>query len=136
MFEVSDGTMGRMEIITGRERRRQWSTEEKLRILEEASAPEASAAEVARRHDLLPQQIYTWRRQLRADHPVSPVLRETVSALPVHLRADEAVQGKPTPRPSPRDQIEIGLTNGRTLRIDIGVDADVLRRLIRVVEEA
>jgi transposase len=125
--------MGRLEIITVRERRRQSSAEEKLRILKEASAPEASAAEVVRRHDLLPQQIYTWRRQLRADHPVS---RQRVSFLPVDLRADEAVQGKPTPRPSPRDQIEIGLTNGRTLRIDIGVDADVLRRLIRVVEEA
>jgi transposase len=122
-----------MEIITGRERRRHWSTEEKLRILEEASTPEASAAEVARRHDLLPQQIYTWRRQLRADHSVP---HETVSFLPVDLRADAAAPGKPAPCPSPPGQIEIGLTNGRTLRIDIGVDVDVLRRLIRVVEEA
>ncbi|MBM1175592.1 IS66-like element accessory protein TnpA [Microvirga arabica] len=122
-----------MEIITGRERRRQWSTEEKLRILEEASAPGASAAEVARRHDLLPQQIYTWRRQLRAAHPVS---HQTVSFLPVDLRANAAVQGKPAPRPSSGGQIEIGFTNGRTLRIGVGVDAEVLRRLIRLVEEA
>ena len=122
-----------MEIITGRERRRQWSTEEKLRILEEASAPEASAAEVARRHDLLPQQIYPWRRQLQAAHPVS---HETVSFLPVELRADAAAPGKPAPRPSVPSRIEIGLTNGRTLRIDVGVDVNVLRRLIRVVEEA
>ena len=133
MFEVSDGTMGRMEIITGRERRRQWSAEEKLRILEEASAPEASAAEVARRHDVLPQQIYTWRRQLRTDHSVS---HETISFLPVDLRSDAAVQAKPAPRPSSGGQIEIGFTNGRTLRIGVGVDAEVLRRLIRVVEEA
>src|SRR4051794_24119810 len=123
MFEVSDGTMGRMEIITGRERRRQWSAEDKLRILEEASAPAASAAEVARRHDLLPQQIYTWRRQLRADHPVP---HETVSFLPVDLRADAAAPGKPTPRLSLPGQIEIGLTNGRTLRIDVCADVDVL----------
>jgi transposase len=132
MFEVSDGTMGRMEIITGRERRRQWSTEEKLRILEEASTPEASAAEVARRHDLLPQQIYTWRRQLRAGHSVP---HEAVSFLPVDLRAD-AAPVKPAPCSLPQGQIEIGLTNGRTLRIDIGVDVNVLRRLIRVLEEA
>jgi transposase len=133
MFEVSDGTMGRMEIITGRERRRQWSPEEKLRILEEASAPEASAAEVARRHDLLPQQIYTWRRQLRAPHQVS---HGTVSFIPVDLRSDAAAPGKLAPGPSPPGQIEISLTNGRTLRIGVGVDAEVLRRLIRVVEEA
>ncbi len=66
----------------------------------------------------------------------APASRETVSFLHVDLGDDGAVLGKPTPRPSPRDQIEIELTNGRTLRIDIGVDADVLRRLIRVVEEA
>jgi transposase len=133
MFEVSDEAMGRMEIITGRERRRQWPTEEKLRILEEASAPDASAAEVARRHDLLPQQIYTWRRQLRADHSVA---HDTVSFLPLDLRADAAAPGKPAPRSSVPGQIEIGLTNGRTLRIDVGADVDVLRRLIRAVEEA
>ncbi|MFC1459363.1 hypothetical protein ACETIH_22205 [Microvirga arabica] len=46
------------------------------------------------------------------------------------------MQGKPAPRPSSGGQIEIGFTNGRTLRIDVGVDAEVLRRLIRVVEEA
>lgn len=122
-----------MEIITGRERRRQWSAEDELRILEEASAPEASAAEVARRHDLLPQQIYTWRRQLRAPDHVS---HGTVSFLPVDLRADAAAQGKPAPRPSLPGQIEIGLTNGRTLRIDVDANVDVLRRVIRVVEEA
>ena len=48
--------MGRMEIITGRERRRRWSDEEKLSILEEASRSGVSAASVARRHDILPQQ--------------------------------------------------------------------------------
>lgn len=46
IFKVSDGTMGRMEIITGRERRRQWSDEDKLRILEEASDPRLSAAAI------------------------------------------------------------------------------------------
>lgn len=35
-----------MEIITGRERRRQWSDEDKLRILEEASDPRLSAAAI------------------------------------------------------------------------------------------
>ena len=87
MFEASDGTMGRMEIITGRERRRRWSDDEKLRILEQASSPDVSAAEVARRHDILPQQVYTWRRQFRAAHPVSS---ETISFLPLGVMADDA----------------------------------------------
>jgi len=43
-----------MEIMTGRERRRRWSVEAKLSILQEASRPGISAAAVARRHDILP----------------------------------------------------------------------------------
>jgi hypothetical protein len=50
--------------------------------------------------------------------------------------ADDAVQGKRTPRQSPGGQIKIGLTNGRTLWTDVGIDSDVLRRLIRAVEQA
>lgn len=120
-----------MEIITGRERRRQWSDEDKLRILEEASDPRLSAAAVARRHDLLPQQIYKWRRQFR--HPASS---EEVSFLPVELIADGTAPKKAKPRRSQADRIEIGLKNGRTLRVGADLDADCLRSLIRVVEEA
>jgi transposase len=71
--------MARMEIVTGRERRRRWSQENKLQILQEAATSGLSVAEVARRHDVVPQQIYIWRRQLlakaRADagvHGASP----------------------------------------------------------------
>mgnify|MGYP001156164889 FL=1 len=120
-----------MEIITGRERRRQWSDEDKLRILEEASDPRLSAAAVARRHDLLPQQIYKWRRQFR--HPASS---EEASFLPVELIADGTAPKKAKPRRSQADRIEIGLKNGRTLRVGADLDADCLRSLIRVVEEA
>ena len=51
--------MRRMEILTGVERRREWSNEDKLRILGEAEAEGVNLASVARRHDLLPQQLYT-----------------------------------------------------------------------------
>ena len=56
--------MARMEIVTGRERRRRWSEEDKLEILQEAATSGLSIAEVARRHDVVPQQIYIWRRQM------------------------------------------------------------------------
>ncbi|WP_082537249.1 MULTISPECIES: transposase [unclassified Aureimonas] len=55
--------MPRLEIFTGAERRRRWREADKLAVLEEASRPGISAASVARRHDILPQQIYRWRRQ-------------------------------------------------------------------------
>lgn len=49
--------MGRMEILTGVERRRDWSDEEKLSILQEAAEPDAKIADERRRHDIKPQQI-------------------------------------------------------------------------------
>jgi transposase-like protein len=58
--------MARMEIVTARKRRRRWSEGDKLEILQEAAASGLSVAEVARRHDVVPQQIYIWRRQLLA----------------------------------------------------------------------
>jgi transposase-like protein len=47
-----------MEIVTGRERRRRWSEEDKLKILQEAATSGLSVADVARRYDVVPQQIY------------------------------------------------------------------------------
>jgi transposase len=52
--------MARVEIWTGRERRRSWSDEQKLQILREA-ASSLSVSAVARKHDVVPQQIYIWR---------------------------------------------------------------------------
>ena len=54
-----------MEIITGVDRRRSSPLERKLAVLEEASRGSASAASVARRHDIRAQQLYRWRRELR-----------------------------------------------------------------------
>ena len=58
--------MSRVEVLSGPERRRRWSTEQKQSIVAEAFAPGASVCEVARRMDVVPGQIYRWRRDLRA----------------------------------------------------------------------
>ena len=87
-------TMGRMEILTGVERRRDWSDDEKLSILQEAAEPGARIADVARRHDIKPQQIYTWRRKFAAAQ-AEPV----VSFLPVALIATEASDEAVRPAP-------------------------------------
>ncbi|HEX9274918.1 MAG TPA: transposase, partial [Casimicrobiaceae bacterium] len=46
--------MTTVTIHSGPERRRRWSAAEKVRIVEESLAPEASVTEVARRHDVHP----------------------------------------------------------------------------------
>ncbi|MGO7323276.1 transposase [Rhizobium ruizarguesonis] len=49
--------MAKVEILTGTERQRRWSTELKLSILQEAFSADGSVSDVARRHDVLPQCV-------------------------------------------------------------------------------
>jgi transposase len=55
----------RIEVITGVERRRKWSAQEKAAIVAESLAEGAVVSEVARRHGLSPQQLFGWRARLR-----------------------------------------------------------------------
>ena len=59
--------MAQMTIISGVERRRLWSEEEKLGIMAEAFSPGACVSEVARRRDVAPSLIYRWRRQMQIE---------------------------------------------------------------------
>ena len=52
--------------MTGPERRRVWRLEQKQTIVAEAFASGAVVADVARRLDVCPGQIYRWPRELRA----------------------------------------------------------------------
>lgn len=60
--------MGQITVFSGPERRRRWSDEDRLEILNQAFAPGACVAEVARRHDVSTALVYTWRRKLREAH--------------------------------------------------------------------
>jgi transposase len=52
-------------VLAGPERRRRWTTAEKLRIVEESLAAVMSVVEFARRRDLHPNLVHTWRWQVR-----------------------------------------------------------------------
>jgi transposase len=56
--------MARVEVITGPERRRRWSEEQKRVIVAASLAPGAVISEVARRADVGAGQIYRWRKEL------------------------------------------------------------------------
>ena len=124
--------MGRIEILTGRERRRRWSEEEKLLMLAEAEDEGIALAEVARRHDVHPQQLYTWRGMMRkASSPSAPV--------PTFLPVEIAEQ--PTQEPAPKrrrrtEAVDVTLRNGRRLRVDPEIAAETLARLIQTLESA
>jgi transposase len=54
-----------MTLITGVERRRRWSLEERAQILAAIDEPGAVVAEVARRADVSTSLVYKWRREAR-----------------------------------------------------------------------
>lgn len=58
--------MSQITVLTGPERRRRWSDEDKAVILGEAFGPGGCVTEVARRHDVSSGLIYTWRRNAQA----------------------------------------------------------------------
>src|SRR5829696_1510937 len=61
----------RVEVITSVQRRRRWSTEEQVRIVEETYLPGNSVSLVARHHGIAGNQLFTWRR-LMAHEEVVP----------------------------------------------------------------
>lgn len=61
--------------------RRRWSRIAKERIVAEALEPGANISEIARRHDLRPQQIFTWRRDAVRAAQIEPVADLAVPAL-------------------------------------------------------
>jgi transposase len=63
--ETSGRTVRRLDVLTGPERRRSYTDAQKARLVAETLRPGVSAASVARRHGIHPQQLYTWRRQAR-----------------------------------------------------------------------
>ncbi|RUX47510.1 transposase, partial [Mesorhizobium sp. M4A.F.Ca.ET.050.02.1.1] len=58
-------TYRRIEVITGDRRRRDWSAEEKARIVAESADPDVSVSEVARRNGVHRGLLSVWRRQAR-----------------------------------------------------------------------
>jgi transposase len=54
----------RVEIITGRERRRRYTAEQKLRLVEETMAAGMTVSAVARLHGISPSLLFQWRRRM------------------------------------------------------------------------
>jgi len=88
--------MGRMTLITGGERRRQWSKEDRAKILADIAEPGAVVAEVARRADICTSLVYKWRREaLRQERSAAsgfaPVIIETtptISPSPIAVKEE------------------------------------------------
>ena len=128
-----------MEIITGVERRRRWSLEEKLRIVAETEQPGSGIAEIARRYEISRGLLWNWRSQvrrgtLRPDPP--PVF------LPVQTISEPA-NGHDTKYMAPSagsgaeqvtgSKIEITLPDGTSVKVGHDVGLTMLRRVMTVL---
>ena len=64
MSKAPDGPYSRVEVITSVQRRRRWSTAEKVRLVEEAMQPGMSVSFVARQAGVSPSQLFAWKRRM------------------------------------------------------------------------
>ena len=117
--------MARVEVITGPERRRRWSDEQKRAIVAESLAPGAVVSEVARRADVGPGQIYRWRKEFRA---VADGFAQVLLA-PPDAAAVIAAGGTACGEPA----IEVEFTGKVRVRIPGSVRADLAAAVVKAL---
>ena len=86
---------GRIEVITGPERRRRWSREEKLRFVAEACRPGNSVSQIARQRGISGSQLFGWRRQMLAKGLITDN-RSEASAIPARTVSPTPASGDAT----------------------------------------
>jgi transposase len=130
----------RVEVITGTGRRRRFSRDDKARMVEETLVPGAVVSEVARRHGITPQQLFTWRREARraattsADAATPRLFVPAVVQSPLLERATGRGGRKRT------DQADRALgvveveVEGVKIRVGHGADAKMVAALVRALK--
>jgi transposase len=138
-LEPKPGSVRRLEVITGTGRRRRFSDDDKARIIEETLAPGAVVSNVARRHGLSPQQLFTWRREARR-RPVTPEPEVAPVFVPAVInepgRQDPGKVAKRVGRRRGRRSngiIEVEI-DGVTVRVGGGADVKTVAAVIRALK--
>jgi transposase len=131
----------RIEVITGRSRRRRWTAEEKARIVAESFEADANISEVARRNGVARGLLTAWRRQFAA-----AARSQVPSFVPVQIDAEEISRGtagepghlppastrlleQASPPAKPCGVIEIEVS-GALIRIEPGVELTTLSTVL------
>jgi transposase len=127
----------RFEVFTGSGRRREWSSDEKARIVAESYETGETVSAVARRYALSPQQLFAWRRAARA--PLGKTLAPEALFVPAVVPAPKPEPaGKQQPqrkRKAARDAGVIELEiDGVAMRVGRGADAKTVAAVIRALK--
>lgn len=135
-------SLRRIEVITGIGRRRQFSRDDKAQIIEESLVPGAVVSDVARRHGLLPQQLFTWRRLARqaiVSEPTSepqmfvPAVIDTPCPPSEPGRQRTRCRRKVAKVVESRGMIELEI-DGVAVRVGRGADAETVAAVIRALK--
>ena len=140
---------GRVEIIAGPERRRRWSEEEKLQLVEEACRPGHSVSQVARARGINASQLFAWRRQalakgLVSDNRPGPTAAPALTFAPVNVTEEPAAaESEEEVRLARRRKvlrgstiIEIELRGGDRVRVEGSADAALVARIVAALRRA
>lgn len=130
----------RVELITGRRRRRDWTPDEKSKILAASAAPGVKIVEVARRYGVSRGLLWTWRRAAMNDlvaqaAPLFVPLRIAGEAT-VPNSAESLSPAEPPPalgRAAGSIEIEIGHAR---VRVEGAVDPEILRQVLGLIGPA
>jgi transposase len=119
-------------------RRRGWTDEDKIRIVEESLRGARQGAPTARRHGISRSLLTRWRREfregvLRAEGPFGFTPLQIAPEVPRPAR-EEACCSQSCCSQSGQDRIEVVLTNGRRLVIGAAADLAMVARLVQVLE--
>jgi len=141
MVEPEMATVHRLEVISGTGRRRSFSDDFKTRVVEETLAPGAVVSQVARRHGLTPQQVFTWRRQAR-EVSSRQSDAEVPMFVPAVVEASSAGRARPAGKPERKRRgddaggmIEIEIA-GTIIRVGRGADAETVAAVIAALKAA
>ncbi len=119
----------RLEVVnTGR--RRRWRLEEKLRIVEESFQGHRQVSATARRHDISPSLLFSWRKALRGDGRDHNAAVGFAPALIVTEQAQLRRDGAPGGR------MEIVTATGQRIIVGADVNAQALARVVAALESA
>ena len=138
MFDTNEATKrsrGRAEVLSGVVRRRRWRAEEKGRIVAQAVAPGAVVADVARQHDLTPQQLSNWIKAAKQGRLMLPAPEpggESAEATDADFVPVVAVQAREAAGADAAPCIEI-VAGSVLVRVPLGADARTLAAILRAV---
>ena len=116
--------MSTVTVLSGSERRRRWTSSEKASIVEESLRAGAVVTVVAQQHDMHPNLLHHWRRQVRRATDGGRGLQ----FLPVAVT--------PSVRPKAEGTIEIEVAGSVRVRVDAAVDEAALGRVLRALGTA